>query len=109
MNIIDVYKDIFLTYAYLNNFPAPKEYQSTFLVTNEPIAQYYNIFPIKNGRVLTVASSGDHILQAVCNGANIIDAFDNNKIALYFTKLKIAAVKALNQDEFFYKIKNSSS
>ena len=105
MKIAGAYKDVLLTYAYLNGIPVPEEYTTAFLNTNEPLGQYYKVFPIEGGRVLTVAASGDHILQAVCNGAREIDAFDKNKIALYFAKLKVAAVKALDQWEFshYYK------
>lgn len=75
-------------------------YDDVFLHTNELISDYYNKFPIKNGNVLTIASGGDHILQAVYEKASSIDAFDINRFALYMSKLKIAALKALDYDEF---------
>ncbi|MBQ6323999.1 MAG: DUF3419 family protein [Bacilli bacterium] len=78
----------------------PKNYGKSYIRTNEALSRYYTKFPIEDGRVLTVAASGDHILQAVCNGAKVIDAFDKNRFQLYVSKLKIAALKALTQDEF---------
>lgn len=78
----------------------PMNYGKSYIRTNEALSRYYSRFPIEDGRVLTVAASGDHILQAVCDGAKVIDAFDKNRFQLYVSKLKIAAVKALTQDEF---------
>lgn len=78
----------------------PYGYDEVFAFTNEYLSEYYPKFPIERGRVLTIASGGDHILQAVLDKPKSIDAFDVNRLAIYFSKLKIAAVRALNYENF---------
>jgi len=78
----------------------PEDYNFVYLSTNEAISRYYNFASLEGKNVLTVASSGDHILQAVCNGADSIDTFDKNRFQIYFAKLKLAAVKTLQFSEF---------
>ena len=75
--------------------------------TNENLFEYYNK-NLENKRVISVTSSGDHILNALIYGAKDIDAFDINPLAKYFSELKIAAIKALSYDEFlmFFYSKN---
>lgn len=75
-------------------------YGSTFVVTNEELGSYYKYFPIKDGKVLTIAASGDHILQAICNGALEVYGFDYNAFAIYMSKLKVGALKALDREDF---------
>jgi len=68
--------------------------------SNENIAAYYSKINFKDKKVLTVTSSGDHILNAIMCGAKEIDAFDVNPLAKYYSELKIAAIKALSLEEF---------
>ena len=68
--------------------------------TNEELDLFLPILPIKDKKVLTVASSGDQILSCALNGAKKIDAFDINPFQIYYSKLKIAAIKALNVKEY---------
>ena len=96
-----VEKDIMVALGVLTDIrPIPRSYGHVFVNTNEELSLYYNEFPIAGNKVLTVSSGGDQILQAVCNGASKIDAFDRNKFALYVSKLKIAAIKVLSCYEF---------
>lgn len=81
------------------------QYSLPFATTNENIDLYFPYFPINNGTVLTVASSGDHILEAVKNNSKKIYAFDINPFSLYVSMLKVAACKSLDYlkfIDFFY-------
>lgn len=76
--------------------------------TNENILGYYSNIDFSNKSVLSVTSSGDHILNAFLLGAKSISAFDLNPLAKYFVELKIAAIKNLSLEEFilFFYNKN---
>lgn len=69
--------------------------------TNENISGYFDKINFKNKKVLTVTSSGDHVLNSLLLGADEVDAFDINPLAKYYSELKIAAVKSLDFNEFF--------
>ena len=85
-------------FYYINN--EDNYYNKMYTLTNEEINLYFPKFKLQDGKVLTVASSGDHILEAILYGAKEIHAFDKNPFAFYMTKLKIAAVKSLNNREY---------
>lgn len=76
--------------------------------TNENINGYYSKLDFKGKNVLTVISSGDHILNAILMGALSIDAFDSNRLAKYYSELKIAAIKQLSLEEFVLFFYNKS-
>ena len=80
----------------------PRNYGKIYIRTNEALSIYYDKFKLDGAKVLTVAGSGDHILQAVYSGAKEVDAFDKNRFQIYLIKLKLAALKTLSQDEFAY-------
>ncbi len=71
-------------------------YDLLFRFTNEALSLYYQDLKIKGGKVLTVTGSGDHLLQAILNGAKEITFFDQNRFTYYYTLLKIAAIKGLD-------------
>lgn len=100
MEELDKDIDVGIKYLIGGNFENSRYYDDVFLHTNESISEYYDKFPVNNGNVLTVSSGGDHILQAVYENALSIDAFDLNRFAIYIAKLKIAAVKVLDYNEF---------
>jgi len=96
-----VEKDVMVAIGVLADIrPIPRSYGHVFVNTNEELSSYYKAFPIEGGKVLTVSSGGDHILQAAYNGAKEIDAFDKNKFAVYVAKLKVAAIKKLSCMDF---------
>ena len=66
----------------------------------EEIDHFMPILNVESRKVLAVAGSGDQLLTCALNGAKSVDAFDINPFQIYFTKLKVAALKALNVDEF---------
>lgn len=49
---------------------------------------------------LMVTGSADQIFEVVKNGAEVINAFDINSLAEYGLYLKVAAIEALNYNEF---------
>ena len=102
--MLDVKKDIEVGVKILKAPPFvtsfPENYNFMYGVTNEALSEYYKYFPIEGRNVLTIASSGDHILEAMRYNASKIYAFDKNRFAIYMSKLKVAAVKALSYEEF---------
>lgn len=71
-----------------------------YTLTTENIASYLKRINIKDKKVLTVTSSGDHMLNMAFKDCKKIDCFDINKNAYYMQKLKIEALKILSYDEF---------
>ncbi len=69
-------------------------------IATEEIDHFMPVLNVENKKILTVAGSGDQLLTCALNGAKSVDAFDINPFQIYFTKLKVAALKALNVDEF---------
>lgn len=70
-----------------------------YITSNEAMAaiqQYLNF----RKRILSVIASGDQILNCILGGTEIVDAFDISVFPKYFLFLKIAAVKALDEDEY---------
>lgn len=68
--------------------------------TTENIAGYFEYLDFTNKNVLTVAASGDHIINAFYKGADSVCGFDINYLALIFTELKLVALQELNYEEF---------
>ena len=77
-----------------------EEHDQIYPYNNEYIKLYYDYFDYSKG-ILSVASSGDHMLHAILEGANDILLFDINKLTSYYCALKLAGVKALSHNEFF--------
>ena len=102
--MLDVVKDIEVGVKMLKSPPFatafPESYNFMYGKTNEALSDYYGHFPIEGRRVLTVTSSGDHILEAMKYKPSMVYAFDKNKFATYMAKLKVASVQALSYDEF---------
>lgn len=75
-------------------------YRPVFLFGTESLDEPNKYLQYDGKSVLTVAASGDQYLSAVFNGATSVDMYDINKLAFYMAKLKIAAIKALDNKEF---------
>ncbi len=71
-----------------------------YVYATEMVASYYRRLKLKGKRVLTVAGSGDQVLNALFYGAKEITGFDINRNALFMTELKIAAITAFSYSEF---------
>lgn len=76
--------------------------------TNENILGYYSNIDFSNKSVLSVTSSGDHIINAFLMGAKSVYAFDLNPLAKHYVELKIAAIKTLSLEEFILFFYNKS-
>ena len=83
-----------------NRNKTDKPFYWIYPFTNENINGYYKQINLQNKDILSVTSSGDHLLNAIVYGAKNIDAFDINPLARYFVELKIAAIKSLTREEF---------
>ena len=81
----------------INNFNSLSKIYS---FTTENIVGYYELLDLKNKNILTVAGSGDHIINAFFRGANIVSGFDINYLALIYTELKLVALQTLEYEEF---------
>ncbi len=68
--------------------------------STENINGYIDHFDLKDKSLLTVGSSGDQAISASLKGATDITLFDINPYARYYYYLKIAAITALEYDEF---------
>lgn len=87
-------------YSKITNFGKLEE---TYFFTNEDM-HLYEKENLKDKKVLTITSSGDHALNSILNGAEIIDSFDINLYSKYISALKIAMIKRYNFHEFYRKI-----
>lgn len=78
--------------------------------SNENLREYYDLFNMRNKKVLTVCGSGDQVLSAVLKGAKKVDTFDSNKLAYYNLMLKKYAIENLSYEDFikFYTLNNHS-
>lgn len=81
----------------LNNF---NNLSPIYSFTTENIAGYFKYLDFTNKNILTVAASGDHIINAFYKGAKEVYGFDINYLALIFTELKLVALQSLNYKEF---------
>ena len=81
----------------INNFNSLSQIYS---FTTENIAGYFEYLDFTNKNILTVAASGDHIINAFYKGAKQVYGFDINYLALIFTELKLVALRNLQYKEF---------
>lgn len=81
----------------INNFNSLSQIYS---FTTENIAGFFEHLQFTNKNVLTVAASGDHIINAFYKGAKTVIGFDINYLALIFTELKLVALQNLQYKEF---------
>lgn len=76
------------------------EFSKIYLMTTENIKGFLEHYNLHDKEVLTVAGSGDQMLNAYLLGAKNVTCFDINPLAFYQVKLKKAAVDALSYQEF---------
>lgn len=67
--------------------------------TNEYI-NCYKDYLINKENVLSITSSGDHILNSILYGAKNITSYDISRFPKYFFELKKAAILSLSKEEF---------
>ena len=71
-----------------------------YLYGTEMISGYYSRIGLKNKKVLTVAGSGDPIINACFYGAKEVIGFDINTLSQFICDLKWQAVKTFSYNEF---------
>jgi hypothetical protein len=71
-----------------------------YVYATEMVASYYKRLQLPDKRVLTVAGSGDQVINAIFYGARQVVGFDINRNALFITELKLAAIRLLSYPEF---------
>lgn len=75
-------------------------FSKIYLMTTENIKAFLQQYSLQNKDILTVAGSGDQMLNAYLMGANNVTCFDINPLAFSQVKLKKAAVCSLEYEEF---------
>ncbi len=73
-------------------------YDKLYPFTTENLADSYT--DIEGKSILTVAGSGDQVLNAFNKGASQVDVFDINKLTLHYLRLKKCAIEHLTYGEF---------
>ena len=81
----------------INNFNV---LSTIYSFTTENISGYFDYLNFFNKDILTVAASGDHIINAFYKGAKEVYGFDINYLALVFTELKMVDLQKLEFEEF---------
>lgn len=76
------------------------DFYKSYLLTTENIKDFLEPYCLQNKNILTVAGSGDQMLNAYLMGAKNVTCFDINSLALYQVRLKKEAVCALEYEEF---------
>lgn len=93
------------TMRYLNKpksllHPEFSSNSAMYVFTTENLIDYIKKIKPEGKDVLTVAGSGDQLINLSLLGANKIDSFDVNQNAYFITQLKLAALQALSYEEF---------
>lgn len=87
----------FLNFSFNDNF---METSGIYKFTNEDISSFSHHLENK-GKVLSVISSGNHILNSILLGAKQIDCFDISIFPQYYLYLQIASIISLSKEEYF--------
>ena len=98
----EILSQISNTLKFMNN-SLTKSFSDTcqmYSLTTENISAYLKKIDLTNKKVLTVTSSGDHMLNMAFQDCKKIDCFDLNKNAYFMQELKIASIKKLDYEEF---------
>lgn len=82
-----------------NNNYTYHENSFIYKFTNELISSYQHHLKNKEN-VLSITSSGDHILNCILGGSTNITSYDISRFPKYFFELKKAAILSLTKDEF---------
>lgn len=96
-------KDIMTAIDILKSFDGyldMNEYSKLYLNTSENIKEYSKYLIGDYNSALLPTSSGDFIFESVLDDIKDITAYDINRLAKYFVKLKVVAAKYLTKDEF---------
>lgn len=75
-------------------------YEHIYPWTNENLRYFFDMFDVKEKKVLCPTSSGDHFLNLALEGATDITCFDINRLSKYYQELKITLIKRLDYSDF---------
>ena len=64
-------------------------YKKIYMASNENLFSLFSNIDVKDKKVLSVVGSGDQAFHFYNNGADVVDVFDINKLALYHYYLRI--------------------
>lgn len=106
-DIITAQKIVSSSYSNIKFNTPYHEHSFIYKTTNEYVVAYQKLLN-KKKTIMGVTASGDQVLNSVLAGIYDIDCYDISVFPKYFLELKIAAIKALNEDEFikyFFKSK----
>lgn len=106
INLLEEYYTKYIRHHFKKAFNTPHDNAEGVIPFTNELLTAYPKEDLKNKKVLTVTSSGDHVLDAIYNGAKEITAFDFNRFAKYYSALKIAMIKKYSHDEFIFKIES---
>mgnify|MGYP001118557352 CR=1 FL=1 len=88
-----------------NNYELSRDFEKygkIYLNTTENIAGILEGLDIKGKKVLSVAGSGDQVLNAFYHGAEEVSIFDINPLAAAQAELKLVAAQKLDYNEFYH-------
>lgn len=88
-----------------NNYELSRDFEKygkIYLNTTENIAGILEGLDIKGKKVLSVAGSGDQMLNAYYHGAEEVSIFDINPLAAAQAELKLVAAQKLDYNEFYH-------
>ena len=75
-------------------------YSPMYMFATENLSGYFPYLDLKDKEVLTVCSSGDHIINSYMFGAKSVDCFDCNMLSGIIAELKIAATRNFSLREY---------
>lgn len=98
----DTYKDIDGINCLNKKDKSPyfTNYEHIYPWTNENLRDFFDMFDVKEKKVLCPTSSGDHFLNLALEGATDITCFDINRLSKYYQELKITLIKRLDYSDF---------
>ncbi len=99
----DIKKNITAVKAFLFEHKCiDSKYSKVWAGTTENIKEYFKLMNWEQTKkVLTVCSSGDHILNLINKGITEIDTFDINPLTFPYLNLKIAFILAFDYEDYF--------
>ena len=73
-----------------------EKYDTIYFHSNENLKDIFSEIDVTNKDVLTVLGSGDQVFYSYNNGARNVEAFDRNKLAIYYYYLRTWVIKYFN-------------
>ena len=83
------------------------EYGKIFYKCNEDLVDYLGEIDFAGKEVFSVLASSDQVFTAQYKKAKKVDAFDKNRIALYYYYLRLWSIRY--RDEFYPRILDNNS